>query len=73
MDFHNSNQAAEMAQILQNIQERFVPSADVGDNKEIMEKVNTLADTQFEQIKGIQTSFADWHLGKNLLMVSKIV
>lgn len=81
--------AAEMAAILQNIQEKFVPTAVIGDEKVILEKVildgdqlteerarnaqiaNTLADSHYEKISGLQTSFADWHLGKNLLDVSR--
>lgn len=31
---------------------------------------NTLADTSYERLSGLETAFADWHLGKNLLMVS---
>ena len=79
--------AAEMAVILQNIQEKFVPITVVGEEKVILEKVildgdqlteerarnaqiaNTHADSQYEQFSGLQTSFADWHLGKNLLDV----
>lgn len=34
---------------------------------------NTLADTPYECLSGLETAFADWHLGKNLLMVSKLV
>ena len=30
---------------------------------------NTLADTPYESLNGLETAFADWHLGKNLLMV----
>jgi len=79
--------AAEMALILHDIQERFVPKTVIGDEKEVLVKVildgdqlteerarnaqiaNTLADSQYEQMNGLQTSFADWHLGKKLLMV----
>lgn len=30
---------------------------------------NTLADTTYERLGGLETAFADWHLGKNLLEV----
>ena len=30
---------------------------------------NTLADTPTERLEGLETAFADWHLGKNMLMV----
>ena len=73
-----------MAQILENIQDQFVPTT----NNEVLERVfldgdelteerarnaqiaNTFADTPYEKMAGLQTSFADWHLGKNLLMGS---
>ena len=30
---------------------------------------NTTADTPTERLNGLETAFADWHLGKNFLMV----
>ena len=30
---------------------------------------NTLADTAYERLGGLETAFADWHLRKNLLEV----
>lgn len=30
---------------------------------------NTLADTTYERLGGLETAFADWHLRKNLLEV----
>ena len=80
-----------MAEILNNIQENFVPKAEVCNQTEILQKVflddyriteerarntqsaNTLADTPYECLNGLETAFADWHLGKNLLMVHSVV
>ena len=77
-----------MAEILTNIQDNFVPTVEINNEKEVLQKVfldgdqlteerarnaqqaNTLAATPYEQLSGIETTFADWHLGKNLLMVS---
>ena len=73
-----------MAYILENIQEQFVPTANeeilekvVLDGDQLTEEkarnaqiANTFADTPYEKMAGRQTSFADWHLGKNLLMAS---
>ena len=76
-----------MAQILQNIQHNFVPTAVVGNQREVLQRVfldgdqlteerarnaqqaNALADSPYERLNGLETAFADWHLGKNLLMV----
>lgn len=76
-----------MAQILQNIQHNFVPTAVVGNQREVLQRVfldgdqlteersrnaqqaNALADSPYEHLNGLETAFADWHLGKNLLMV----
>ena len=87
LEFHNSNSAVEMAQILKNIQENFVLKTKVGQQNEILERIfldgdqlteerarnaqlaNTLADTPWECLSGLETTFADWHLGKNLLLV----
>ena len=33
---------------------------------------NTLADTTYERLGGLETAFADWHLGKNLLEVCSL-
>lgn len=78
-----------MAEILKNIQSNFVPTAEVNNETEVLQKVfldgdqlteerarnaqlaNTLADTPYERLNGLETVFADWHLGKNLLMVRK--
>ena len=88
LEFKNPNVAVEMAAIMHNIQEKFVPCTDVDGEVDILERVfldgdqlteerarnaqlaNTLADTPIERLSGLETSFADWHLGKNLLMVS---
>jgi len=74
-----------MAHILESIQEQFVPTTEnrdileqvILDGDQLTEErarnaqiANTLADTPYEKIDGILTSFADWHLGKNLLMGS---
>ncbi|PFX23522.1 hypothetical protein AWC38_SpisGene11929 [Stylophora pistillata] len=85
LEFQNSNAAAKMAVIIEKIQEKFVPAANINGKKEILEKVildgdqlteerarnakiaNIHADSSYEKLSGLQTSFADWHLGKNLL------
>lgn len=87
LEFKNPNKATEMAQILHNLQEKFVPSTKIEGKHEILQRVfldgdqlteerarnaqlaNTLADTPTERLNGLETSFADWHLGKNMLMV----
>ena len=78
-----------MAQILHNLQEKFVPSTKVEGKTEILERVfldgdhlteerarnaqlaNTLEDTPTERLNGLEMAFADWHLGKNMLMVKQ--
>lgn len=79
-----------MADILKNIQSNFVPSAEVSNQNEVLQRVfldgdqlteerarnaqlaNTLADTTYERLGGLETAFADWHLGKNLLEVCSL-
>ena len=79
-----------MADILKNIQSSFVPSAEVSNQNEVLQRVfldgdqlteewarnaqlaNTLADTTYERLGGLETAFADWHLGKNLLEVCSL-
>lgn len=79
-----------MADILKNIQSNFVPSAEVSNQNEVLQRVfldgdqlteerarnaqlaNTLADTTYEHLGGLETAFADWHLGKNLLEVCSL-
>jgi hypothetical protein len=87
LEFLNSNNATEMAEILNNIQNKFVPTAEVNNQKYVLQKTfldgdqlteerarnaqlaNSLAQTEYERLAGFETAFADWHLGKNLLMV----
>jgi hypothetical protein len=87
LEFKNPNKAAEMAEIMKNVQEKFSPSTNVNGETEILQRVfldgdqlteerarnaqlaNTLADTPAERLEGLETAFADWHLGKNMLMV----
>ena len=70
-----------MAEILKNIHQNFVPKTEVLqkvflDGDQLTEErarnaqlANTLADTPYERLSGLETAFADWHLGKNLLTV----
>ena len=76
-----------MAEILNNIQSKFVPTAEVNNRKQVLQKIfldgdqlteerarnaqlaNSLAQTQCQCLAGFETTFADWHLGKNFLMV----
>ena len=76
-----------MAEILNNIQSKFVPTAEVNNRKQVLQKIfldgdqlteerarnaqlaNSLAQTQYQCLAGFETTFADWHLGKNFLMV----
>jgi hypothetical protein len=80
LEFLNSNNATEMAEILNNIQNKFVPTAEVNNQKYVLQKTFLDGDQLTEERARnaqlanslhncFETAFADWHLGKNLLMV----
>lgn len=76
-----------MAQIMKEIQDRYVPVAQVDGKTKIVQKIvfdgdqlteerarnaqyaNVLADNEIDRLNGIETSFGDWHLKKNLYEV----
>ena len=80
-----------MAVILKNVQSKFVPTAEVNNQKRVLQKIfldgdqlteerarnaqlaNRLAETPYECLAGFETTFADWHLGKNFLMVRMLI
>ena len=85
MHFLNSNKAAEMAQIIIDLQ-KYVPIYSVNghyvlqrivfDGDQLTEErtrnaqwANTLAGSPVDQLDGFTTSFGDWHLKKNILEV----
>ena len=85
MHFLNSNKAAEMAQIIKDLQ-KYVPIYSVNgqyvlqrivfDGDQLTEErtrnaqwANTLAGSPVDQLDGFTTSFGDWHLKKNILEV----
>ena len=75
--FLNPNKASEMAQILEDIQTKYVDNTkDFFDGDQLTEErarncqwVNTLAETVMDRLDGITPAFADWHWQKNLLGV----
>jgi hypothetical protein len=87
MIFKNSNKAPEMAQICDKIQRDYVPSDQkqnkvlekvIFDGDQLTEErarnaswANVLADNEIERLEGLEPSFADWHLKKNMYQVHK--
>ena len=80
MIFKNSNKSPEMAEICNIIQNKYVPS----DQTKVLEKIIFDGDQLTEErarnaswanaiagseIEGLEPSFADWHLKKNLYQV----
>ena len=72
---------------MKEIQDRYVPVAQVDGKTKIVQKIvfdgdqlteerarnaqyaNVLADNEIDRLNGIETSFGDWHLKKNLYEV----
>ena len=80
-----------MAEILKNVQGKFVPTAEVNNQRQVLQKIfldgdqlteerarnaplrNSLVKTPYECLAGFESTFADWHLGKNFLMVRMLI
>jgi hypothetical protein len=84
MIFKNSNKSPEMAEICNIIQNKYVPIHQtevlekiIFDGDQLTKErarnaswANVIADSQIERLEGLEPSFADWHLKKNLYQVN---